>query len=85
LSEKINFRNSGNKVRKISSVSNNSSDSETSKYNNLPEALKQFIMIEFSNGFYNVNWLKFYFENLDFRELAKKEFLKHTKNEREKN
>ena len=41
-------------------------------------------MVEYSHGYYNGNWIKFYFENGNFRETVKKQFLQQKKNEREK-
>jgi len=41
-------------------------------------------MVEYSHGYYNGNWLKFYFENGFFRETVKTQYLREKKNEREK-
>ena len=41
-------------------------------------------MVEYSHGYYNGNWLKFYFENGNFREIVKTQFLRQMKNEKEK-
>jgi len=41
-------------------------------------------MVEYSDGYYNGNWLKFYFENGNFREAVKTQYLRKKKNEREK-
>jgi hypothetical protein len=60
----MNYRQSSASCSKSSgSASNRSSESENNKYKNLPDTLIQFIMIEYSHGYYNSNWLKFYFEN----------------------
>ena len=44
--------------------SSSGSDSFEYDYSNLPDSIVQFIMVEYSDGMYNENWLKFYSKNL---------------------
>lgn len=44
-------------------------------YDSLNEDLVKYIMIEYSDGLYNKNWIKLYCRNLHFRKIVKQRFL----------
>lgn len=67
LKENLAFKTSKHRRGSIEieeDSSSSGSDCFEYDYSNLSDSIVQFIMVEYSDGMYNTNWLKFYSKNL---------------------
>jgi hypothetical protein len=84
LNEKSARRSSKADSGSSSEYSSDESDYEAEyNYSSLSDCVVQFIMVEYSDGLYNNDWLKFYFRNEHFRATVKKRFLAKLANKEE--
>jgi hypothetical protein len=80
LKENLAYRQSRNTKAEQGSSSDISEDEDSEygaeyDYNSMSDCLVQFIMVEYSNGTFNKNWLKFFFKNEHFRATVRQRLL----------